>query len=197
MSAVHGESVGRDNHAGSYGCFGWQPTIVTILSRCEDEEHCTAQQQEQDYPCPLCTLGPYWYLGAIQISHDHILAYFRPHLPLLWSCVFIWPPPPSTKMITVAIKCDHILTPSRPPLPPLWSFVIICDFVQTVHTNFHAKSGLCSSRNEWVMRNLVFGAIPCRAVPPVTNLHIELRASRQLIIQSMLTSLQVQSLDKS
>ena len=36
------------------------------------------------------------------------------------------------------------------------------------------------------MLNLVFGSIPshpvpCRAVPPVTNLHIELRASRQLI----------------
>ena len=28
-------------------------------------------------------------------------------------------------------------------------------FVQTVHMNFHAKSGLCSSRNERVMLNFV------------------------------------------
>ena len=30
---------------------------------------------------------------------------------------------------------------------------ILSKFVQTVHTNFHAKSGLCSSRNERVMLN--------------------------------------------
>ena len=29
--------------------------------------------------------------------------------------------------------------------------------VQTVHMNFHAKSGLCSSKNEQVMLNLVLG----------------------------------------
>ena len=32
-------------------------------------------------------------------------------------------------------------------------FQILSKFVQTVHTNFHAKSGLCSSRNERVMLN--------------------------------------------
>ena len=30
-------------------------------------------------------------------------------------------------------------------------FKILSKFVQTVHTNFHAKSGVCSSKNEWVM----------------------------------------------
>merc|ERR1711997_272268 len=34
-------------------------------------------------------------------------------------------------------------------------FKILSKFVQTVHTNFHAKSGLCSSRNERVMLNFV------------------------------------------
>ena len=32
------------------------------------------------------------------------------------------------------------------------------------------------------MLNLVFCAVPCRAEPPVTNLPVELCASRQLII---------------
>ena len=32
-------------------------------------------------------------------------------------------------------------------------FKILSKFVQTVHTNFHAESGLCSSRNERVMLN--------------------------------------------
>ena len=40
-------------------------------------------------------------------------------------------------------------------------------FVRTVHKNFHAKSQLCSSGNEWVMVNLVFGALaPAPAPPP-------------------------------
>ena len=66
----------------------------------------------------------------------------------------------------------------------LYFFVhfVLLYFVRTVHTNFHAKSGLCSSKNERVMLNLVFGAVPFRALPHVTNLHIELRASRQLKI---------------
>ena len=34
-------------------------------------------------------------------------------------------------------------------------FKIFSKFVQIVHTNFHAKSGLCSSRNEWVLLNFV------------------------------------------
>ena len=34
-------------------------------------------------------------------------------------------------------------------------FNILSKFVQTVHTNFHVKSGLCSSRNERVMLNFV------------------------------------------
>ena len=34
-------------------------------------------------------------------------------------------------------------------------FQILSKFVQTVPTNFHAKSGLCSSRNEWVLLNFV------------------------------------------
>ena len=34
-------------------------------------------------------------------------------------------------------------------------FKILSKFVQSVHTNFHAKSGLCSSRNERVMLNFV------------------------------------------
>ena len=59
-------------------------------------------------------------------------------------------------------------------------------FVRTVHMNFHAKSGVCSSKNEWVMLNLVFGALQVRSVPcrpvPGTNLCIELRTSRQLKI---------------
>jgi hypothetical protein len=62
----------------------------------------------------------------------------------------------------------------------LYYFVLLY-FVRTVHTNFHAKSGLCSSRNEWVMLNLVFAPPPLRSIP-VTNLRIELRASRQLTI---------------
>ena len=32
-------------------------------------------------------------------------------------------------------------------------FKILSKFVQTVHTNFHAKSGLCGARNERVMLN--------------------------------------------
>ena len=38
-------------------------------------------------------------------------------------------------------------------------YIFIFVFVRTVHTNFHAKSGLCSSKNERVMLNLVFGAL--------------------------------------
>ena len=34
-------------------------------------------------------------------------------------------------------------------------FKILSKFVQTVHTNFHSKSGLCSSRNEPVMLNFL------------------------------------------
>ena len=37
-------------------------------------------------------------------------------------------------------------------LSTLWNILV---FVQTVHMNFHAKSGLCSSRNERVMLNFV------------------------------------------
>ena len=33
-------------------------------------------------------------------------------------------------------------------------------FVRTVHTNFYAKSGVSSSKNELVMLNLVFSAVP-------------------------------------
>ena len=38
-----------------------------------------------------------------------------------------------------------------------WYFwiLIFLVFVRTVHTNFHEKSGLCSSRNEWVLLNFV------------------------------------------
>ena len=50
-------------------------------------------------------------------------------------------------------------------------------------TNFHAKSGLCSSKNKRVMLNLVFGV--WRPSVPVTNLHIELPASCQLIRQQV------------
>ena len=57
---------------------------------------------------------------------------------------------------------------------------VLLYFVWTVHTNFHAKSGLCSSKNERVMLNLVFGAGGGGASDPMTNLRIELRASRQL-----------------
>ena len=56
--------------------------------------------------------------------------------------------------------------------------------------DFHAKCGLCSSRNERVMLNLVFGAIPLHSIPPVTNLHTELHDSRQLIISSPLAEMQ-------
>ena len=41
-------------------------------------------------------------------------------------------------------------------------------FVQTVHTNFHAKYGLCSSRNEWVMLKLVFCPVPFHPIPSCT-----------------------------
>ena len=55
--------------------------------------------------------------------------------------------------------------------------------------NFHAKSGVCSSQNEWVMLNLVFGPLPfCSKLSrplPVTNLCIELRTSRQLKISNL------------
>ena len=65
-------------------------------------------------------------------------------------------------------------------------------FVWTVHTNFHAKSGLCSSKNERVMLNLVFGACGAPApTVPMTNLHIELRASRQLINRFYLSSVKL------
>ena len=52
------------------------------------------------------------------------------------------------------------------------------------------------------MLNLVFGAIPSRAVPPVTSLCIELRASRQLIknlclIFSSIGALEMGILEKS
>ena len=53
-------------------------------------------------------------------------------------------------------------------------------FVWTVHINFHVKSGACSSKNDWVMLNLVFGAVPLCAIT-VTNLHIELRASYKVL----------------
>ena len=39
------------------------------------------------------------------------------------------------------------------------AIALVLVFVWTVHTNFHAKSGLCSSKNEWVMLNLVFGSL--------------------------------------
>ena len=38
-------------------------------------------------------------------------------------------------------------------------------FVRTVHMNFHAKSELCSLKNERVMFILVFGSIPSRPLP--------------------------------
>ena len=65
----------------------------------------------------------------------------------------------------------------------LW---VLLYFVKTVYTNFHAKSGLCSSRNDRIMLNLVFGACgaastcTCASVP-VTNLRIELRASKKIV----------------
>ena len=65
-----------------------------------------------------------------------------------------------------------------------WHFDILRFwYFDIFNTNFHAKSGLCSSKNEWVMLNLVFGSSDaCAATSvPVTNLHIELNASRQLI----------------
>ena len=55
-------------------------------------------------------------------------------------------------------------------------------FVLTIHTNFHAKSGVCSSKNEWVMVNLAKWLImnyELRRKSWKTSL-IELRASRQL-----------------
>ena len=58
--------------------------------------------------------------------------------------------------------------------------IFFLEFVETVHINIHAKSGLCGSRNERVMLNLVFSPLPLSAVPPVTNLRIELLSSRQL-----------------
>ena len=43
----------------------------------------------------------------------------------------------------------------RPPFHPLWKITqrVIAD--APVNINFHAKSGLCSSRNEWVLLNFV------------------------------------------
>ena len=41
--------------------------------------------------------------------------------------------------------------------------ILVVEFVWTVHTNFHAKSGLCSSKNERVMLNLVLGGGACGA----------------------------------
>ena len=40
---------------------------------------------------------------------------------------------------------------------------ILCHLVRTIHTNFHAKSGVCSSKIELVMLNFVFCAasVPC------------------------------------
>ena len=32
-----------------------------------------------------------------------------------------------------------------------WYFLVFLVFVRTIHTNFHAKSGVCSSKNERVM----------------------------------------------
>ena len=34
-----------------------------------------------------------------------------------------------------------------------WQSFCLSNFVQTVHTNFHAKSGICRSKNEWFMLN--------------------------------------------
>ena len=59
--------------------------------------------------------------------------------------------------------------------------ILFLEFVCTVHTNFLAKSGLCSSRNELVMLNLVICLTHFRAMP-VTNLQIELH---QLIAPSL------------
>ena len=41
-------------------------------------------------------------------------------------------------------------------------------FVQTVHKNFYAKSGISSSLNERVMLNLVFSAVSLLLRPPVS-----------------------------
>ena len=41
-------------------------------------------------------------------------------------------------------------------------FSAILLFIHSVHMNFHAKSGLCSLKNERVMVNLVFCVMPCR-----------------------------------
>ena len=38
----------------------------------------------------------------------------------------------------------------------LFTLLVLLYFVWLVHTKFHAKSGVCSSKNEWVTQNLVF-----------------------------------------
>ena len=60
-------------------------------------------------------------------------------------------------------------------LAAIFVLAAILLFVQTVHMNFHAKSGLCSPKTEQVMLNLVLGT--GGAPPPMTN---PMHASRQL-----------------
>jgi hypothetical protein len=50
----------------------------------------------------------------------------------------------------------------------LASILFFIKLFWTVHMNFHAKSGVYSSKNEWVMLNLVFGDC-CRAYDQPTH----------------------------
>ena len=58
-------------------------------------------------------------------------------------------------------------------------FKILSKFVQTVHTNFHSKSGLCSSRNEPVMLNFFIWRPFCFLVAILFFKILSIRTSMQ------------------
>ena len=64
-----------------------------------------------------------------------------------------------------------------------WQPFCFSKFVRIVNTNFHEKSGLCSSKNERVMVNLVFCPAAFSACDQATY-----RSSRQLKIMIIIIS---------
>ena len=91
-----------------------------------------------------------YFLCGCRLDFDGQICYCECRLSAPFFCVML---------TSILKKCpkrgECWLRPPPHPYPLVW----------TVHKNLHAKSGLCSSKNERVMLNLVFGAIPCPSVP--------------------------------
>ena len=81
---------------------------------------------------------------------------------------------------SVVQKTAELPFDAHEPLPLLTPLIFfLLSFVQTVHTNFGAKSGVCSSKNEWV---IALGTKEERCVHHLSHYSIYIQA----IIQSKL-----------